>query len=110
MPYQDCAAVAPCCWFKSNPVHCLRSKNIKHHSPPFIYFVRGKEYVHIKNPEIHQYYCEPDFVKEVSLQASMKQSFQEIKTKTKALFSGRRGATTSKLGCIGEVAQGTEHN
>merc|ERR1712190_495827 len=39
-------------WFTANPVHCLRSKYVHHHSPPCQYFAVGKEELLQKNPEI----------------------------------------------------------
>jgi hypothetical protein len=101
--YKECASKTPCCWFKSNPVHCLRSKNISawKHDPPLIYHVRGKEYVHKANPAIYQYYEEPDFDPEQDMKESIKMAFASVKTTLGRGVGGmRRGPTTSKLGCV----------
>jgi len=56
--YAEVAALFPYTRFNSNPVHCLRSQSLgwDNHDPPYIFYQRGKEYVHKKNAAIHQYY------------------------------------------------------
>jgi len=112
--YQECASRVPCCWFKSNPVHCLRSQNLRNHDPPLVYYVRGKEYLHKKNIACDQHYEEPEFVKEESMDEGLKKAFGNLKTglteKMSETLHYKRGTTTSKLGCVGKPSAGTEHN
>jgi len=41
--YEDCARANPCNYFTANPIFCLRSQYIYHHSPPCPYYVLGGE-------------------------------------------------------------------
>jgi len=58
MTFADKAAVAPCTWFSSNPVHCLRSMKHFKHDPPCSFWVLGKERFIKSNPAIGCYYQE----------------------------------------------------
>jgi len=50
--YANVAKRIPCTWFNANPVQCLRSRLIYEHRPPAQLFVRGREHLLRKNPEI----------------------------------------------------------
>lgn len=54
--YQRAAKLYPANWFNTNPVHCLRSRYIQRHSPPFIFFERGYEHLQLENASIGQFY------------------------------------------------------
>lgn len=41
--FSQVAALEPCSWFSANPIHCLRSKFVFHHSPPCSYYMAGLE-------------------------------------------------------------------
>jgi len=43
--YADVAASRPCSWFSANPVHCLRSRYIRNHSPACTYLLNGMEHL-----------------------------------------------------------------
>jgi len=62
-PYSDAATHTPANWFTVNPVHCLRSQYIHEHDPPCIFYVKGKEAVAEKNPDIGLFYHQADWAK-----------------------------------------------
>merc|ERR1719235_687358 len=55
-PYQEISKTLACSWFNSNPVHCLRSRHMYKHSPPFIKYLPGKEYLQLRNEAIEAHY------------------------------------------------------
>jgi len=65
--WQAMSEMYACSWFNSNPVHCLRSRHILEHKPPFVYHVYGKEYLQVKNPKIKQFYEAGQFEPESGL-------------------------------------------
>mmetsp|Transcript_18807 Transcript_18807/g.49554 ORF Transcript_18807/g.49554 Transcript_18807/m.49554 type:complete len:261 (-) Transcript_18807:73-855(-) len=56
--FSDLAHRVPCSWFTANPVHCLRSRHVYHHSPPCSYFELGREKYMRPNPKIGVFYEE----------------------------------------------------
>jgi hypothetical protein len=54
--YAQAAGELPCSWFNANPIHCLRSKYIYHHNPPFVPYARGKEHLQTLNKSIGAYF------------------------------------------------------
>eukprot|EP00927_Polykrikos_kofoidii_P033090 TRINITY_DN2801_c0_g1_i1.p1 TRINITY_DN2801_c0_g1~~TRINITY_DN2801_c0_g1_i1.p1 ORF type:complete len:986 (+),score=102.74 TRINITY_DN2801_c0_g1_i1:73-3030(+) len=56
VPYEEAAKRYPGNWFSTNPVHCLRSACLHHHSPPCVYRIKGKEYVLRKNVQLGLFY------------------------------------------------------
>jgi len=50
--FKDVAAVMPCSWFTTNPVHCLRSQIIYKHNPPCRFWFSGKEHMLEVNDKI----------------------------------------------------------
>jgi hypothetical protein len=54
--YEACAKSLPSSFFSANPVHCLRSQYIFEHTPPFRYYIPGKDYMLEENTDIHAYY------------------------------------------------------
>eukprot|EP00929_Paragymnodinium_shiwhaense_P059982 TRINITY_DN299_c0_g1_i3.p1 TRINITY_DN299_c0_g1~~TRINITY_DN299_c0_g1_i3.p1 ORF type:complete len:956 (-),score=264.29 TRINITY_DN299_c0_g1_i3:261-3128(-) len=54
--FPDLARIQACNWFNSNPVHCLRSKEIYKHSPPCVFLMNGKEHLLRVNQDIGCYY------------------------------------------------------
>merc|ERR1719388_763925 len=59
IPYTKAAEHVAGCWFKANPVHCLRSKYLHKHNPPCVFSVRGKEHVIQTNPSIKVFFEPP---------------------------------------------------
>jgi hypothetical protein len=84
-----------CNWFNSNPVHCLRSAFLHNHSPPYLYFVRGKEYTHKRNDEIHQYYEEHQ-VKDADVGVAEELQGALHKQKSKVLSFGAAATNSFK--------------
>mmetsp|Transcript_762 Transcript_762/g.1835 ORF Transcript_762/g.1835 Transcript_762/m.1835 type:complete len:1013 (+) Transcript_762:44-3082(+) len=56
VPYEQVAQFTSCTYFSANPVHCLRSRWLKKHSPSCTYYVLGKDHLMQPNPEIGTYY------------------------------------------------------
>merc|ERR1711920_278593 len=54
--YREIAAVVPANYLNTNPVHCLRSRYVRHHTPCVVPFVSGKEHLQLRNPSIGLYY------------------------------------------------------
>merc|ERR1719223_2395158 len=57
-PYAECAQRLAHSWFSVNPVHCLRSKYIYRHYPPWVYSRIGNEHVLPLNPMIGAYFSD----------------------------------------------------
>merc|ERR1719329_81730 len=78
-PYSDCAQRLGHSWFSVNPVHCLRSKYIYNHSPPWVYSRIGNEHLLPVNPSIGAYFsdksvvCE-DFTSTLMMANTLKQT------------------------------------
>lgn len=71
-PYETAASVIACSWFNANAVHCLRSRYVYNHSPPFVHYEVGKYYLQRRNPAIKAYYEAEDYEKEASFLQDMK--------------------------------------
>jgi len=66
--YADVAASRPCSWFSANPVHCLRSRYIRNHSPACTYLLNGMEHLLDKNEKIGCYFTATNDVAENEVQ------------------------------------------
>jgi len=58
VPYEEYASHCARSWFTANPVHCLRSKYVYKHRPPFDFYRPGKENLFRINKNIGQFYEE----------------------------------------------------
>lgn len=58
--YREIAAVVPANYLNTNPIHCLRSRYVRHHTPCVVPFVGGKEHLQLRNPSIGLYYSGRD--------------------------------------------------
>merc|ERR1719375_2954131 len=58
--YKEVAETCPCNYFNSNPVHCLRSRDVYGHStdedPPHVCYDIGKHYLQSRNEKINALY------------------------------------------------------
>jgi len=84
-------------WFNTNPVHCLRSKHVYEHSPPFVYYQVGKEYLQQKNTEIGAYYEVDNYGKDISFA-------QDIVDSAKKTHNWAGHVARSVTGGLGHVA------
>merc|ERR1719498_573320 len=82
-----------CSWFSSNPVHCLRSRHILEHEPPFVYHVYGKEYLQVKNEKIHQFYEAGYFAEESGLGEDAKAMIKRQRDRALAAANQAKDAT-----------------
>jgi len=58
--FKDVAAEEPCSWFTANPIHCLRSSFVYHHSPPCSFYTPGMEHTMQVNESIGCHFTEVD--------------------------------------------------
>jgi len=86
--YRTCALHLPSSFFSANPVHCLRSQYIYEHSPPFRYYIPGKDYLLEKNAAIHAYY---------HMEKPDQESYSARMTDLKRAVSGLRHKVTDIL-------------
>jgi len=59
--YAEVAQKTPCTWFSANPVHCLRSEQLKGHNPPCRFYVPGRENLLRANEEANCHFEDPDY-------------------------------------------------
>jgi len=95
-----------CSWFSSNPVHCLRSRHILEHQPPFVYHVYGKEHLQVKNEKINQWYEAGHFEPEMSLAGDAKQVAQRQKDRALAVANQAKDATLKAPSVMKDKASG----
>lgn len=76
--YSQVAATRPENFFTSNPVHCLRSRYIYKHEIPCSYYMRGKDYLMLDNPDIGIHFCEYNDENEKAQKALLTNAVKQV--------------------------------